>query len=190
MDPMTDEEMQQSWKQVQVGEEEMMSTGAWVFSGHLHDSDTTTVPTDRWPGAPTSSLGRASEFGSRSTFCGVRLHPREVHEDTRLGPDDPRVMARSDQERVTWTCFALSSVIGHGVHSPRQDIARMRCFARRGPRVDGERHRASEGDVIVLPYGDPHRMGGDEPATCVPIFSLLNRPAVGNPSRAATRRWR
>jgi AraC-like DNA-binding protein len=42
--------------------------------------------------------------------------------------------------------------------------------------LDGERHWASEGDVIVLPYGDPHRMGGEEPAACVPIFSLLAPP--------------
>jgi AraC-like DNA-binding protein len=42
--------------------------------------------------------------------------------------------------------------------------------------LEGERHWASEGDVIVLPYGDPHRMGGEEPARCVPIFSLLDPP--------------
>lgn len=42
--------------------------------------------------------------------------------------------------------------------------------------ADGERHWANEGDVIVLPYGDPHQMGGAEPATSVPIFSLLAPP--------------
>jgi hypothetical protein len=36
-DPMTDEEMQQSWKQVHILEEEMRSAGAWVFSGRLHE---------------------------------------------------------------------------------------------------------------------------------------------------------
>jgi AraC-like DNA-binding protein len=41
---------------------------------------------------------------------------------------------------------------------------------------EGERHWAREGDVIVLPYGDPHRMGGEELATSVPIFSLLDPP--------------
>jgi hypothetical protein len=41
--PMTDEEMQQSWKQIAILEEEMRSTGAWVFSGRLHDPDTATV---------------------------------------------------------------------------------------------------------------------------------------------------
>src|SRR5438132_13498277 len=42
-DQMTHEEMQQSWKQIQVLEEELKSTGAWVFSGRLHDPDIATV---------------------------------------------------------------------------------------------------------------------------------------------------
>ncbi len=42
-DPMTEEEMQQSWKQIQILNEELKSAGAWVFSGRLHDPDTATV---------------------------------------------------------------------------------------------------------------------------------------------------
>src|SRR3989442_4474405 len=42
-DPMTDEEMQQSWKEIQVLNEEMRSAGAWVFGGALHEPDTATV---------------------------------------------------------------------------------------------------------------------------------------------------
>ena len=42
-DPMTDEEMQQSWRQVHILEEEMRSAGAWAFSGRLHEADTATV---------------------------------------------------------------------------------------------------------------------------------------------------
>jgi hypothetical protein len=42
-DPMTDEEMQQSWKQIQVLNEELRSAGAWVFGGALHGPDTATV---------------------------------------------------------------------------------------------------------------------------------------------------
>jgi hypothetical protein len=42
-DPMTDEEMQQSHKQVGILEEEMKSAGAWVFSGRLHQPATATV---------------------------------------------------------------------------------------------------------------------------------------------------
>jgi hypothetical protein len=41
--PMTDEEMQQSWKEIQVLNEEMKSAGAWVFTGALHEPDTATV---------------------------------------------------------------------------------------------------------------------------------------------------
>jgi hypothetical protein len=42
-EPMTDEEMQQSWKQIQVLNDELQSAGAWVFSGRLHEPDTATV---------------------------------------------------------------------------------------------------------------------------------------------------
>jgi hypothetical protein len=42
-EPMTHEEMQQSWKQISLLEEKMKSSGAWVFSGRLHDPDTATV---------------------------------------------------------------------------------------------------------------------------------------------------
>jgi AraC-like DNA-binding protein len=52
-------------------------------------------------------------------------------------------------------------------------VARGSCWI---SLLDDERHHASAGDVIVLPYGDPHRMGGREPAACVPIFSLLDPP--------------
>ena len=42
-EPMTDEEMQHSWKQITTLETEMKSGGAWVFSGRLHEPDTATV---------------------------------------------------------------------------------------------------------------------------------------------------
>jgi AraC-like DNA-binding protein len=40
----------------------------------------------------------------------------------------------------------------------------------------GDRHWASKGDVIVLPYGDDYLMGGAESAETVPILSLMQRP--------------
>jgi len=40
----------------------------------------------------------------------------------------------------------------------------------------GERHWADEGDVIVLPYGDQHSVGGSSAATPVPILSLFAPP--------------
>jgi AraC-like DNA-binding protein len=39
--------------------------------------------------------------------------------------------------------------------------------------TDDEQHWASEGDVIVLPYGDRHTIGGATPVDAVPINSLL-----------------
>jgi hypothetical protein len=42
-EPMTDEQKQHSWQEIQTLEAEMKSAGAWVFSGRLHDADTATV---------------------------------------------------------------------------------------------------------------------------------------------------
>src|SRR5262249_32377896 len=43
--------------------------------------------------------------------------------------------------------------------------------------VDGEvRHWASAGDVIVLPYGDQHRMGGVDDASSVPLSTIMESP--------------
>jgi AraC-like DNA-binding protein len=41
---------------------------------------------------------------------------------------------------------------------------------------DGERHWARQGDVIVLPYGDRHTIGGEAPADAVPILTLIGPP--------------
>jgi AraC-like DNA-binding protein len=41
---------------------------------------------------------------------------------------------------------------------------------------DSERHWARAGDVIVLPYGDGHRMGGTEPAEWVSMTTLIDPP--------------
>lgn len=41
---------------------------------------------------------------------------------------------------------------------------------------DGERHHATAGEVIVLPYGDQHRVGGTAPVDCVPIDTLFDPP--------------
>jgi hypothetical protein len=42
-EPMTAEEMAQSYNQIGVLEKEMKSAGAWLFSGRLHEPDTATV---------------------------------------------------------------------------------------------------------------------------------------------------
>jgi AraC-like DNA-binding protein len=42
--------------------------------------------------------------------------------------------------------------------------------------ADGERYWANAGEVIVLPYGDAHQMGGVEPAPPVPITRVVAPP--------------
>jgi hypothetical protein len=42
-EPMTDEEMQSMFREMGTLEEEMRSSGAWVFSARLHEPDTATV---------------------------------------------------------------------------------------------------------------------------------------------------
>jgi len=42
-EPMSAEEMQQSWQQIGALESEMKAAGAWVFSGRLHEPGTATV---------------------------------------------------------------------------------------------------------------------------------------------------
>ena len=42
-EPITDEQMQHFWQEVNPLEADMKSSGTWVFSGRLHDADTATV---------------------------------------------------------------------------------------------------------------------------------------------------
>ncbi len=41
--PMSDEQMQHSWRDIQAIEADMQSSGTWVFSGRLHAAETATV---------------------------------------------------------------------------------------------------------------------------------------------------
>jgi AraC-like DNA-binding protein len=41
---------------------------------------------------------------------------------------------------------------------------------------DGERHWAECGDVVVIPYGHQHKMGGTADATCVSVLDLMSPP--------------
>jgi hypothetical protein len=42
-EPMSDTEMQESFRQVMLLQEEMKSKGAWVYGGRLHEPNTATV---------------------------------------------------------------------------------------------------------------------------------------------------
>jgi AraC-like DNA-binding protein len=41
---------------------------------------------------------------------------------------------------------------------------------------DGERHWAEAGDVVVIPYGHQHKMGGTAEAACVSVVELMAMP--------------
>lgn len=41
---------------------------------------------------------------------------------------------------------------------------------------DGERHWAEQGDVVVLPYGSQHKMGGVAETACVSVLELMSPP--------------
>jgi len=43
VEPMTDDAMKESFRQIGILEAEMKSSGSWVFSGRLHGPDTATV---------------------------------------------------------------------------------------------------------------------------------------------------
>ncbi|MDZ5620868.1 AraC family transcriptional regulator [Nocardioides bizhenqiangii] len=52
-------------------------------------------------------------------------------------------------------------------------VATGRCWTML---ADGQKHWAYEGDVIVLPYGDLHTMGGAQPAEVVDMVTILDMP--------------
>ena len=55
---------------------------------------------------------------------------------------------------------------------------------------DGVRHWAHEGDVIVLPYGDRHIIGGDVGVGVRADHHAARSAAVGAPADDSLRRWR
>ena len=52
-------------------------------------------------------------------------------------------------------------------------IARGRCWV---AIEDGEPHWAEKGDVVVLPYGHQHQMGGTTETECVSVLDLMSPP--------------
>ncbi|MET0789495.1 MAG: AraC family transcriptional regulator [Cellulomonas sp.] len=79
--------------------------------------------------------------------------------------------------REPWTYESLSGPVTANMLRPGTDrvvlfhvVASGSCWVA----VDGgAKHWADAGDVIVLPYGDQHRMGGREDADVVPISTFM-----------------
>jgi AraC-like DNA-binding protein len=82
--------------------------------------------------------------------------------------------------REPWTYESMSGPVTAALLRPGTDrvvlfhvVASGTCWVS----VDGgPKHWASAGDVIVLPYGDQHRMGGRTDADVVPIASFMPPP--------------
>lgn len=79
-----------------------------------------------------------------------------------------------------WAYESLPSASASAVLAPGADqvllfhvIASGRCWVEV---PGGERHWAGAGDVVVLPYGDQHCMGGTGAATAVSIAQLISAP--------------
>ena len=62
--PMSEEQVKNSWQQIINIEKDLMTTGAWVFSGRLHEPDTATVV-------------RVSPKGDRLTTDGPFVESKE-----------------------------------------------------------------------------------------------------------------
>ncbi len=82
--------------------------------------------------------------------------------------------------REPWAYDSMTGPVTANLLHPGSDrvilfhvVASGRCWV---AVADGPRHWARAGDVIVLPYGDQHRMGGVGDADCVPIESFLVPP--------------
>lgn len=82
--------------------------------------------------------------------------------------------------REPWAYTSLSGPVTAALLRPGTDrvilfhvVATGRCWVSVG---DGERLWADAGDVIVLPYGDQHRMGGLADAEDVSIASFMDPP--------------
>jgi AraC-like DNA-binding protein len=79
--------------------------------------------------------------------------------------------------REAWTYESMTGPATADLLRPGTDrvilfhvVASGTCWVAVG---DGPQHWASAGDVIVLPYGDQHRMGGLEDADVVPISTFM-----------------
>jgi AraC-like DNA-binding protein len=82
--------------------------------------------------------------------------------------------------REAWAYESLPGPATAGILRPGTDrvvlfhvVAAGTCWVSVG---DGDRHWAGAGDVIVLPYGDQHRMGGVDSAEFVPLTSIMQAP--------------
>src|SRR3954464_5305554 len=124
--------------------------------------DRATGETDRAAKTPTDP-SESDPFGAaleRLRLAGAIFLRAEYREpwayESLSGPDTAAIL-RPGTDRLV-----LFHVVASGT-----------CWVQVG---DQERHWASAGDVVVLPYGDQHRMGGVGESESVPLMTIMEAP--------------
>lgn len=105
---------------------------------------------------PTGTLGTALERLQIGGAIFLHAHYTEGWAFRSLPNEDLGALLAPEARRIV----------------PFHVVAGGRCWIE----VDGERHWADAGDVIVLPYGDRHEMGGSEDAVVVEVGTLVPTP--------------
>jgi AraC-like DNA-binding protein len=133
--------------------------------GERHDRDAAIVDRETGSGAESTRLGPEQRSAldaalARLHLDGAIFFRAEMTEQWAYESPPAREMAeflRPGTERI---------IMFHIVESGRLWVD-----------VDGrDRHWADAGDVVVLPYGDQHRVGGSHPAELVAIETLIDPP--------------
>jgi AraC-like DNA-binding protein len=125
--------------------------------GHDRNTDAPDRSTDPAVGTSAAVLQAALARLRLEGAVFLRAEYREPWAYESLTAPETAKILRPDTERVI-----LFHLVASGA-----------CWVTVG---EGERHWARHGDVIVLPYGDQHRMGGVSDADPVSISSILQMP--------------
>src|SRR5689334_11738176 len=127
------------------------------MGGSALDHDRDTGPSDRvtvrGQSRPSAALQSALERLRLEGAVFLRAEYREPWAYESLTTRETAKILRPDSDRVI-----LFHVVASGACWVAVD--------------DGDRHWARRGDVIVLPYGDQHRMGGLQSAGLVSISTF------------------
>jgi AraC-like DNA-binding protein len=125
--------------------------------GHDRDTGSSDRVTARDQGRSAAALQSALERLRLEGAVFLRAEYREPWAYESLTARETAKILRPDSDRVI-----LFHVVASGA-----------CWVAVG---DGDKYWARRGDVIVLPYGDQHRMGGVRDAVLVSISTILQMP--------------
>ena len=138
--------------------------------------------------SPTKENDRDTATPDRDT----RFPMTTIDGDEAAGPESPALLVSAlEQLRLDGAIFFRSELtepfafestpnaVAGVLHPGAERIILFHIVANGSCSVateGGEKHWAHRGDVIVVPYGNAHVIGGTEPAECVSILTLLEAP--------------